>query len=347
MSFNYTLKYKRFDQLLDEVMVDLKGYTLENLIEPQELLKVAKRVTYDLGLRVYQTKETLLEVCHGKIKLPNDFYVFNFGLLCGEYTLDVSLPQGTHVEEKSYVPYRETPANISLCTDGVVCAACGLPASPGSCDCPQTVSCGTTPLVPEYNPLVPYGDTCVKPRVFMNCKGQAYELVQIVNTETRTFKTLLPLKLREGAEGIECGCPNLYMRAPQEIWIKDGWLYSNFQNGKVYINYQGMLEDSEGNLLVADHEYLNEYYEYALKERILENLFFNKEDTYNQLIYAQRKLESAKRIAKSFVLTPNFGEMKQLWLTNRQAQMDKYFYMFGPTTDRFVGFNPTVTLGPR
>ena len=344
---NYTLKYKRFDQLLDEVMIDLKSYSLENMIEPQELLKVAKRVTYDLGLRIYQTKEGLLEVCNGKIKLPDDFYVFNFGLLCGEYTVDASLPQGTHVEEKSYVPYRETPANISLCTDGVVCAACGLPASPGSCNCPQTVACGTVPEVPAYNPLVPYGDTCVKPRVFMNCKGQSYELIQTVNTETRTFRTLLPLKLRGSAEGIECGCPNLYMKSAEEIWIKDGWLFSNFQTGRVYINYQGMLEDSDGGLMVADHDYLNEYYEYALKERILENLFYGKEDVINQLRYTQEKLNKAKRIAKSFVQTPNFEEMKKLWLTNRQAQMNKYYTMFGTTTDRFPVFNPNLTLGPR
>ena len=346
MGSNYTLKYKRFDQLLDEVMVDLKNYSLENLVEPQELIKVAKRVTYDLGLRIYQTKEALLEVCNGKIKLPDDFYVFNFGLLCGQYTVDVSLPQGTNIQEKSYIPYTETPANVDLCAAPVVCAFCNSPASPPSCNCPQTVACGTTPEVPAYNPLVPYGDTCVKPRVFMNCKGQAYELIQVVNTETRTFRTLLPLKLRDNSDGIECGCPNLYMKAPEEIWIKDGWLYSNFQVGKVYINYQGMLEDSDGGLMVADHEYLNEYYEYALKERLLENLFYNKEDVINQLRYTQEKLNIARRVAKSFVLTPNFGEMKQLWLTNRQAQMNKYYYMFGPTTDRFIGFN-NFTLGPR
>ena len=57
MDFNYTLKFRTFDQLLEDVTIDLNTYALENLIEPQQLIKVAKRVTYDLGLRINMTKE--------------------------------------------------------------------------------------------------------------------------------------------------------------------------------------------------------------------------------------------------------------------------------------------------
>ena len=48
MSYNYTLKYKTFDQLLEEVSVDFSNYNLMNMIEPHQLIKVAKRVNYDL-----------------------------------------------------------------------------------------------------------------------------------------------------------------------------------------------------------------------------------------------------------------------------------------------------------
>jgi hypothetical protein len=77
MSFNYTLKYKTFDQLLVEVMGDFKKYEQSNLIDPQDMIKVAKRVNYDLGLRLHKTKERILEVEKGRVRLPNDFYVLD------------------------------------------------------------------------------------------------------------------------------------------------------------------------------------------------------------------------------------------------------------------------------
>ena len=52
MSYNYTLRYRTFDQMLDDVQVDFQNLSLQNMIEPQQLIKVAKRVTYDLGLRI-------------------------------------------------------------------------------------------------------------------------------------------------------------------------------------------------------------------------------------------------------------------------------------------------------
>ena len=62
MDFNYTLRYRTFDQLLEDVTVDFSTFALENMIEPQQLIKVAKRINYDLGLRLNQQKEILLEV---------------------------------------------------------------------------------------------------------------------------------------------------------------------------------------------------------------------------------------------------------------------------------------------
>ena len=50
MDFNYTLRYRTLDQLLDDVMVDFQVYALENMIDPQTLIKVARRINYDLGL---------------------------------------------------------------------------------------------------------------------------------------------------------------------------------------------------------------------------------------------------------------------------------------------------------
>ena len=78
MSYNYTLRYRTFDQLLSDIQVDFQNLALQDMIEPQQLIKVAKRVNYDLGLRIFKTKEVLLEVEKFRVRLPDDFFTLNF-----------------------------------------------------------------------------------------------------------------------------------------------------------------------------------------------------------------------------------------------------------------------------
>ena len=66
-------KYRTFDQLLEDVSVDFSTYALEGMIEPKQLIKVATRGNYDRGLRIHRTKETVVEIEHGKAKLPTDY----------------------------------------------------------------------------------------------------------------------------------------------------------------------------------------------------------------------------------------------------------------------------------
>lgn len=326
MDFNYTLKYRTYDQLLDDVMVDFQVYALENMIDPQTLIKVVRRVNYDLGLRINQQKEVMLEVEHGKVKLPDDFYTFNFAFICGDYTLHTGYDiGGTNIQE---VPYREVPSTVDQCAPPTVnCSVCN--ANP----CNHTAACGVNTLpgnyIPDaYDPNNPYGDTCIRPRVFMNCKGEKYEIIQIMPTgQTRQYTTLLPLRMKP-SQNIECECPNLYFNTPNQGWIKDGYLYTTLNTCKVYLNYQGELEDNEGNIVVPDHALLNEYYEYALKQRILENLYMNGEDVSNRIQLIEGRYRTARNQALGVVNTPNFEEMKKLWWANRRAQYGKYYDMF-------------------
>jgi hypothetical protein len=328
MDFNYTLKYRPFDQLFEDVTIDMNTLALENMIEPQQLIKVAKRINYDLGLRINQTKEVILEVCHGKVKLPDNFYTFNFAFICGEYEDHVGyggMSGGTNIQE---VPYKEAPSTVNTCAPETVnCRTCN--ANP----CNHTAACDLNhpivdPIPTSYDPNNPYGDTCVPPRVFMNCKGEKWELVQILNTgATRKYSRLIPLRMKASQE-IECDCPNLYYDTANQGWIKGGYLFTTFETGKVYLNYQGAMEDDAGQLLVPDHDLLNDYYEYALKQRLLENLFMNGEDVSARLQLIEVKLKAARNQALSLVNTPNFKELEQMWWTNRKAMYNKYYDMF-------------------
>lgn len=314
MDFNYTLKYRTFDQLLEDVSIDMNTFALENMIEPQQLIKLVRKINYKLGLRINQTKEVVLDVTHNKVKLPDDFYTFNFAFVCNDHELNVGydgMAGGTNMQE---IPYTDWPNQVT------------------ECGCPVDNTCclnGKEGICITHNPNAPYGDTNIQPRrVFLNCKNEAYELVQVVNpSTTRVYRNLTPLRMKASQE-IECDCPNLYWNTRNEGWIKYGFLNTTFECGKVYLNYQGDLVDDNGNLLVPDHELLNDYYEYALKYRILENLFMNGEDVSARMQLIAGQLREAKNEAMSMVNTPNFKELEQLWWTNRRAMYSKYYDMF-------------------
>ena len=332
--YNYTIKYRTFDSLLEDVTVDLNTFALENMIEPQQLIKLTKKINYDLGLRVNQTKEVILEVCHGRVKLPDDFYVFNFALICGTYVVNTGYNiGGTNIQE---VPYTEVPSTVDVCSPITVnCRTCN------SHPCNKTAGCDLNfpvvdPIPVAYDPLNPYGDTCIPPRVFMNCKGDKYELVQIVggSGETRTYSSTMPLRMK-ASQDIECNCPNLYWNTANEGWIQGGFLFTTLDTCKVYLNYQGQMEDDQGNLLVPDHDLLNEYYEYALKARIFENLYLNGEDVAQRMQLVEQRLKAARNNALSVVNTPNFRELEDMWWTNRRAMYGKYYSMF----ESYSGYN--------
>ena len=281
---NTELKYKTFDQLLDEVGTDFVIYNNENLIEPAQLIKIAQKVNYDLGLRIHGTKEKMLDIENKKVKLPDDFYVLNYAYLTSTYK----------------VTYR---ANAGRETENVIVGSCPR------CSKPEVNCCCEATYVQE-------------------CQNGEKIFVQVVEKrkmETRIYETFDRIKIAtdtgrtDALNDLEGG--NIG-------YIKNNYIYTNIDNGKLFISYQGAMEDAEGNLLVLDHPMINEYYEYAIKQRLLENLYINGEDVAQKLQLIEQKLRAARNYALSIVNTPDFAEMKKNWELNRKAIYHKYYDMF-------------------
>ena len=286
-------KYRTFDSLMEDVSIDFSSYALDGMIDSAQLIKVATRVNYDLGIRIHRTKQVVLDIEHGKAKLPHDFAYLNYAFICGSYTVQQDMPSGTHVEDVAvdYVP---------------------APGSSGPCEDP---GCNDVCIVKECD------------------NGTGHKLVQKVGAgEYRSYTAFESLRIAN-VNDATCDCPNINVRSEMVGEIKDGFLKTNFKTGKVYINFQGAMEDADGRLLVLDHPYCNEYYEYALKQRILENMIFNGENVSNQLGLIEGRLRASRNNALSFVNTPDFAELKKMWEVNRKAQYHNYYNMFksGPT----------------
>ncbi len=307
------LKYRTYEQLLAEIQSDFKKLYLQDYINPQEFIKVAKRCNYELGLRVFKTKEAVLDVEKGKAKLPNNFNVLNFAFVLGSYTVREPLISGTHVENVSVGPTYNPGdwSDVDLCapyqsTPVVVkdpCGGCGLKYT--NCNCK------------------PVGD------VELNCKGDFMVLVQNFKYHTRTWKDMYNVRIIDNPDVVDADCPNKTAQARQSAYIRNGFIYPSFKTGKIYINYQGNMEDDEGNLLVPDHDMLNEFYEYAIKQRVFENMVMNGEVVNpNQLQLIEQRLKSSRNNAYSLVNTPNFNELRKIWEVNRKAQYHNYWNMF-------------------
>ena len=309
----YNLKYKTFDQLMAEVRSDFEAFNQEDLIKPHQLIKVAKRVNYDLGLRINQRKNAVLTIENGRAKLPDDFMVLNFMYLLGHHKVTTPVVQGTHVEE---VPldaptYHPGQASIDVCATPDPCPK-PEPECPDPCQAPEPCGCNTCGC-----------DT------WLNCKGQEMQLIQKVKMETREWTEFYRVRLINTDEVLyDEMCPNIYWTAKNTAFIRDNYIYTSFREGTLYINYEGIME-KDGCLMVLDHDAINDYYEYAVKDRIIENLMAAGETITQQL--ERRivvKLRESRNIANGIVNTPDFAELKAVWLANRKAMYRKYYKMF-------------------
>ena len=281
------IKYRTFDDLMTEVQTDFHVYSNEGMIEPGQLIKVAQKINYDLGLRIHKTKERVLDVENGKAKLPDDFYVMNYATLCGSLTVKTRVIQGRQTEEV-IVDVNSTDT----------CTSCHLPEQ--SCTCEKT-----------------YLDTC----------GNTVKLVEKRKYDIREYSAFAPITFKKSVH-VSATCVRAGEKSIYHAEIRNGFVYTNLETGSLYINYEGSMEDDEGNLLVLDHPMINEYYEYAVKQRILENLYMNGEDVVQKMALVEQRLKQARNYALMIVNTPDYSELKEVWEMNRKAQYRKYYQMF-------------------
>jgi hypothetical protein len=348
------LQYKPFDDIMNSVRSDLKSFDQDNFIDPQELIKIAIKINYELGLKINPSRGKIIEVKNGIAKLPADFYVMNFAMLCG-----VSTDQYTTCKGSEF----QTMYDQMIKLAGIVNARPMLQGADlvtgwnyithnlASTNLVLTVQDSQKNYINfEY---VIVNENQIKIKVFEDYSGAWISIIVAANVVANCSISLdtcpdgckiiqtRPGLIREFPRPVPIeilpynyGEPECNLRQVgaynYRLKIKDGFIHTiNFKEGSVYINYESVMEDDEGNLMTLDHPLVNEYYEYAFKERIMENLFLNGESNIQQrLQLVQAKLRTARTAALSFINTPDFFEMKSVWAKNRKAMYQKYYNMF-------------------
>jgi hypothetical protein len=353
------IQYRTFDELLDAVRGDFRTYDLEGMINTQELIKVAQRVNTDLGLRISMSKSKVIDIKNGKGKLPEDMHVLNFALICHgknvtkptEYlrTYSDGLLDGILKSKLFTITHFVTTINVvpgdnivthNLNTENFLVQAF---APDGTMlnfeiriDGPNVISIINTGSVTVYSVKIVVFGAAVNTGEFTNtvtdvsqlCESPANPYVIRWHDNFLTkYEQFIPM-LIEKAKSLSVETFNVVSKVFNKGYLKNGFLIAGFDEGAVYLNYQSTMEDDDGNLLVMDHPTVNEYYEYALKQRILENLLMAGEEVTNKLNLIEVRFRSARNNALSYVNTPDFRELKQIVQANRKAMYHKFYKMF-------------------
>lgn len=382
------LHYRKFDDLLNEVYIDLPSFTREGMVEPGQLIKIAQKCNYELGLKIYQTKETILDITHGRTKLPSDFHMLNYAILLQHYRIcEPGAFNGLHTEDVA-TPIPPPPGpkvtncpcwtviaqgaqcKVTYC-DGTIAGVYFPPNDDGS---PKTTKLCATDVDWRHaggGPITAFTDTfcydypgrgfscdtpelCCKPeepastcgtvlhdpfyqnRVYTTCNNQMQvNVIEYRSDEVREYSTFEQIHMVPSKEASSFCVNTSFRNARHTGNIKDGfiWVPTMRQHGnghgRMYICYLGAMEDAEGNLLVLDHPKINDYYEWALKERILQNQYLNGEpDLLQRWQMASQELKKARAEALSITTMPDFFELKRVIETNRKAMYAKYLHPF-------------------
>ena len=358
------IEYRTFDDVLNSVKSDLRGFSWEGLIDAQDLIKVAWKINSELGIRINPSKSKPLEIHNGKCRLPDDFKVLNYALLCeggtsyileqNSKTYSQGLLEGVLLSQKleNMTPNKKVnqyseKINIQFGSNIVTHNLNSLNIMVQAIDTDGNFLDFDIVLIDNNSlKIISTSQTSVNGVnvIILGAKENSSSAVNNIqlttnpdngqalvrynsNGKMHEYDRLIPLKL-EYSKSITPDCVNLYSNNPLAAHIKNGFLVTNFDHGIIYINYQGSMEDDDGNLLTLDHPLVNDYYEYAFKERILENAILNDENVINKYQLIASKIRPSRIQAITFVRTPDFHKMLEIWRANRKAQSYKYIDTF-------------------
>lgn len=165
----------------------------------------------------------------------------------------------------------------------------------------------------------------------LNECGGCYWVTQKFSNKTEKYERLTPLSLTKNVQKI-CtdNSPNFQWRdSPYDIDIQDGELIANFRSGKIYISYLSDLFDEDGNILLLDHPLVTDYYEYAIKKRLLENFMMNNDaDVAQKLMYIKEELRQARIRSMNFINTLEYTEIQKVYQHNRVRFYNRYHRIF-------------------
>lgn len=107
-------------------------------------------------------------------------------------------------------------------------------------------------------------------------------------------------------------CFNPKVKSQWDISIENNILYTQVDNGTIYLEYRGLLEE-DGELLIPDYSEIRNWINWHLKHHILQTIWYNMEgDAFQRYQDAKRELNIAKANGMAFSKIHAFEDYKDL-----------------------------------
>lgn len=144
------------------------------------------------------------------------------------------------------------------------------------------------------------------------------------------------LKLTKGMKKEFCapGCKNLQKAltnsSAHEINILGNKIQTNFKRGVIYIQYNALPSDEDGDLYIPDVVSLQEYLMYYVKRKILEGLWLNDDDLNvgNKLQYVKQQEREYLGLAMTTLKFENLGNWEERLKKKMVQETNRFERMF-------------------
>lgn len=286
------LQYISLSQLMSSVEDDFHKWSDAGLVDQSKYIKIVRECNEKLGVRIYNSKHIILyvtegpEMKHGRADLPADFYKMEMAFALHRRTVNSMLPIGPGMQQVMAPPtLQQIQSGAITNTTGCCLDAAG--------DCSWLIKTPLTQLQVQINDFI-------------------------------------PLEIFEGShEHFTEYSPNRgYHHQPHHrrngitIHADEGYLETDFHEGVIYMSYLADMKSESGEIMIPFHSSLNEYYEWAIKTRILQNILYNNEADVAQLYKdAQKERNFAFHDAVNFVMGKEYKE----WSKYEKERSDKFF----------------------
>ena len=268
---------------MNTIRSDFYTYDQDNFLNPQELLKIAIKINYELGLKINQSRGKIIDIKNGKGKLPADFYVMNFAMLCGVSTDTFTSCQGSEIQTmydqmvklaqitnaRPLVQFQDLAVGDNIVTHNLASTNIVITLQDAEKNYlnfeyviinPDQVKIKVFTYIPGARiNIIAAANVVANCSVSLDTCPDGCKIVESRPGLIREFPRPVPIEILPYNYG-EPECNLKQVGQPVfRLKIKDGFIHTiNFKDGRVYLNYESLMEDDEGNLLVLDHPIVNE-----------------------------------------------------------------------------------------
>lgn len=279
-------------ELIAEILSDLRQYDESGLIDYRSLNLWIKNELKRFGANITVKTEKFLDVENGEAELPEDFWNLHLAAKCTRDSHEFVKGSKQDVQDSQYWTQRIENTYIWDNLAG-------------------------THKKESYKEII--------------------EKSYYNNTEVRTrYVDPVILKLTKGLKKEYCapGCKNLQASlthsAPHEINIVGNKIQTNFKKGVIYIQYNALPSDEDGDLYIPDVVNLQEYLMYFVKRKILEGIWMNDDDVnlVNKLQYIKQQEREYFGLAMTQVKFEGLGNWSQRLKKRMVQDTNRFERMF-------------------